>query len=757
MELAFKYNVDSEYKFKYLTEMTESAPTLEKVTLREKTYQDTNGDEFPDLMTETVTVNDNATTLENDVLQSKKTITSPQGRTVTMLYDPDTLLTTSLTIPGLYEAAYGYNTRGRLTSITTNTRETALAYNAQGFLESITDPENHTTSYTYDAVGRMTGINRPDSATVGFTYDKNGNMTVLTNPSAIDHGFGYNRVNQNSSYQTPLSGSYSYVYDKDRRLVQTNFPSGSQINNVYDKTRLMQIRTPEGNIDLTYLCSTKVGSIGKGTETITYGYDGFLITSKTLSGTLNQALSYGYNSDFDLNSFTYAGSTHIYTHDNDGLLTGAGGFTILRNAGNGLPEKVTGKALNLTRAFNGYGELDGQDFTISGSSLTSWNLAPRDDNGRIKDKTETVDSATFNYAYTYDPMGRLLTVTKDSDLVEEYQYNLTGTRTYEMNVLRGIAGRTFDYSDEDHLLTAGATTYQYDVDGFLTTKTDGTDVTEYDYSSREELLGVTLPDGTVIEYIHDPLVRRIAKKVNGAVVEKYLWQELTRLLAVYDGSDNLLMRFEYADGRIPVAMTKGGSTYYLTCDQVGSLRVVADASGNVVKRIDYDSFGNIIEDTNPTFEIPFGFAGGLHDRDTGLVRFGYRDYDPDVGRWTAKDPILFYGGDTDLYGYCLNDPVNAIDPYGLRDWGKIIGGGAIMAFSVVEAGVGGALIGVDIVEIAGGGAAGPAGLAVAIPVGIHTIGLGGVIWGNAALTGNIGAKFFMEGWNDGKEDPCNSK
>jgi len=66
-------------------------------------------------------------------------------------------------------------------------------------------------------------------------------------------------------------------------------------------------------------------------------------------------------------------------------------------------------------------------------------------------------------------------------------------------------------------------------------------------------------------------------------------------------------------------------------------------------------------------KIPFGFAGGLHDRDTGLVRFGYRDYDPDTGRWTAKDPIGFAGGDSDLYGYCVNDPVNGFDPSGLMD------------------------------------------------------------------------------------------
>ncbi len=181
---------------------------------------------------------------------------------------------------------------------------------------------------------------------------------------------------------------------------------------------------------------------------------------------------------------------------------------------------------------------------------------------------------------------------------------------------------------------------------------------------------MTLPDGTLIEYVHDPLGRRIAKKINGTVVEKYLWEGLTRLLAVYNADNTLKMRFEYADARMPVAMTAGGVKYYLAYDQTGTLKAVADPSGTVVKRIEYDTFGNIINDTAPAFAVPFGFAGGLYDRDTGLVRFGYRDYDPETGRWTAKDPILFAGGDTDLYGYCLNDPVNLIDPYGLFDCKK---------------------------------------------------------------------------------------
>ncbi len=88
------------------------------------------------------------------------------------------------------------------------------------------------------------------------------------------------------------------------------------------------------------------------------------------------------------------------------------------------------------------------------------------------------------------------------------------------------------------------------------------------------------------------------------------------------------------------------------CD-FGSLRVVADVNGNVISEVMYDSFGNIIEQTNPSFIVPIGFAGGLHDRDTNWVRFGWRDYDPRTGRFTAPDPICLAGGDADVYEQSL--------------------------------------------------------------------------------------------------------
>jgi RHS repeat-associated protein len=140
-------------------------------------------------------------------------------------------------------------------------------------------------------------------------------------------------------------------------------------------------------------------------------------------------------------------------------------------------------------------------------------------------------------------------------------------------------------------------------------------------------------------------------------------------VAELDGSGNLVSRFVYASkGNIPDYMIKGGVTYRIISDHLGSPRLVVDVtSGAVAQRMDYDEFRQVITDTSPGFQ-PFGFAGGLYDRDTKLVRFGARDYDAEIGRWAAKDPIGFSGGDTNLYGYVLNDPVNLIDPNGMDFW-----------------------------------------------------------------------------------------
>jgi RHS repeat-associated protein len=103
-------------------------------------------------------------------------------------------------------------------------------------------------------------------------------------------------------------------------------------------------------------------------------------------------------------------------------------------------------------------------------------------------------------------------------------------------------------------------------------------------------------------------------------------------------------------------------------DHLGSPRLIVNvATGSVVEEMDYDEFGNVTNDTSGGL-TPFGFAGGLYDRDTGLVRFGARDYDPQVGRWTAKDPTRFSVLESfNLYEYAGDDPINSLDLNGDDD------------------------------------------------------------------------------------------
>ncbi|XXS92590.1 RHS repeat-associated core domain-containing protein [Sorangium sp. So ce362] len=179
---------------------------------------------------------------------------------------------------------------------------------------------------------------------------------------------------------------------------------------------------------------------------------------------------------------------------------------------------------------------------------------------------------------------------------------------------------------------------------------------------------VELPNGTLLDDLVDGEGHRIWKQRNGVKVQGFLYRSALQPAAELDGAGNVVTRFVYGRGQhVPDLMIKGGATYRILTDHVGSpWLVVNSATGAVAQRMDFDEFGRVLLDTNPGF-TPFGFAGGLYDPETKLVRFGVRDYDPEAGRWTSKDPTMFAGRSLNLYAYVGNDPVNRIDPTGLLD------------------------------------------------------------------------------------------
>ncbi len=253
------------------------------------------------------------------------------------------------------------------------------------------------------------------------------------------------------------------------------------------------------------------------------------------------------------------------------------------------------------------------------------------------------------------------------------------------------------------------------------------------------LRSVQLPDGKQIEYVIDGRNRRIGKKVNGVLTQAFLYQGSLNPVAEKDGDGKVVSRFVYGSKvNVPDYLIKGGKTYRILSDHLGSPRLVVDISdGSVVQRMDYDAFGNVIEDSNPGFQ-PFGFAGGISDLDTQLTRFGARDYDAQTGRWTAKDPILFDGGDTNLYGYVLADPINDFDPNGMASFGNCLAKCAADQFGLQTL-IGAAGVGVGL---------------PLIPKSFQTPGAsGGTSFASSVLAKKFPQKFSMEKFPRGVPTP----
>ena len=162
--------------------------------------------------------------------------------------------------------------------------------------------------------------------------------------------------------------------------------------------------------------------------------------------------------------------------------------------------------------------------------------------------------------------------------------------------------------------------------------------------------------------------------MNGTYEYKLLYSGQLSPIARLNDEDRVVEEYVYGTRvNVPEYMIKDGRKYRFITDHRGSVRMVVDThDGTVMQRTDYDEFGLIIDEDLAENWTPvlFGYAGGLQDRDTGLIRFGARDYDPMVGRWTSKEPLGFNGSDN-FYVYAENDPVNKVDPDGLEPRGVL--------------------------------------------------------------------------------------
>ncbi len=619
--------------------------------------------------TDVSTVNGRAWTRNYNVATRLETTTTPEGRITQVRYDAKGRVV-EMQSPDTLPISLSYDPQGRLLSSTQGTRGTTRTYGLDGLLASATDPLSQTTLFGRDLNGRVIAETRPDLEVTGFAYDGEDKTVGVTPPGRDEHGMTYNNVELLSSYEPPLLGTVAtptaYAYDPDKMLEQVVQPGSRIIDYTHDFAGRLETTTfPTGVISREYDATTGQLTALRGPTGVdlAFEHDGQLMTATTWSGAVTGSVAWAYDTGFRVVTETVNGAwSAAFTYDDDDLLLQAGALTMFRDPESGRLTGTTAGSVSDTWSYNEYGEPSGYAATVGGSPLLSF-AYERDDLGRITKKTETRGGVSRVYAYGYDLAGRLETVTEDGALVESYAYDPNGNRTSTMNSA-GVVTATYDA--QDRIETSGDYVFGFTENGELASKLDTSngDLTTYEYDALGNLRGVVPPDGTEIEYLVDGQGRRVGKIVDGVLERAWIWRGQLQPVAELDGAGNVVARYVYAGGvNVPELMVTATGTYRLVKDHLGSVRMVVDVATNaIVQELAYDSWGRVVVDTNPGFQ-PFGFAGGLYDEETGLVRFGVRDYEAETGRWTAKDPLLLRDT-SNTYQYSHNDPANAVDPHG---------------------------------------------------------------------------------------------
>jgi len=540
-------------------------------------------------------------------------------------------------------------------------------------------PGSRTVGMAINAMGELTSLTPPGRDAHTMTYDDDGRMATFTSPAPVSMG-------------DPLA--LGWLYNARRQLTRHTRADGTHVDLDYDDTVTGHLELVDfpGSVDVTYGyrpltgAGESVSAAGCRLKTV---YDSETVATGAVlenasSGTcpVTGTVSRTVNALFETTAVTVGDAPAVsftLDADDDRLLTNAGGMTLARDGATG---RLTGTSIgDVTTAatFTAYGELASHSATVD--SAVELGLAYTYDGlGRIGVVTESGHTSRAT-TYDYDSAGRLATVTRSSTVIESYGYSGSGGSNGNRTSWSNSAGSfTAEYDAQDRLtsstLTGGATTmYGYDDHGQLETRTTGSDTTTYAWDVRGALASVTRPGSVpVINYVLDPQGRRIGRKLGTTLERGWLYAGGLHPVAEVDNDGTTVRRvFVYATrAHSPdLVMQRDGSswvTYRVLTDHLGSVRAVVKTSdGTVVQRMDYDAFGRVVVDTVASgwVPVPFGYAGGLYDRDTGLVRFGAREYDASVGRWVSRDPILFGGGDGNLYAYVQGNPVNRIDSTGL--------------------------------------------------------------------------------------------
>ncbi|MBI3083801.1 MAG: hypothetical protein HYY90_05510 [Candidatus Omnitrophica bacterium] len=649
-----------------------------------------------------------ATTFRYDKLGNVVAITAANGTVTQFEYDGKGNLTKTLnplqqastlrynlldrvvasTDPNGNTTSFEYDALQRLIAVTDGLGNTTrFAYDPNGNRTRLTDAEGRVAQFVYDPVNRLSQVVDARGGVTGYDYDAVGNLIRITDANGHTTGQEFDGLNRMTTTVDPLGNRWRFAYDGAGNRISQTDPNGQTITFLYDALdRLIEKQglSPQGTVPEVVA---------------TYAYD--KVGNRTLAQ--NPAVSLAYQYD-PLNRLTQAqdsrfGRSLTYAYDpvgNRASLTDAEGLTTRYQ------HDEADRLIRIEDPFGGHtqyaydpaGRRTSRRSPNHVVSLYAYDAANRLTN--LETKHLVTDNLIGRFSYTYDRLGNRLTMTEPSgehrytyDALDRltdaaYPDGASETLTYDavgnrLSQADPAGTTTYAYDAANRLLQEGTTVHTYDANGNLLRSTTGDQSHTYRYDAEQRLVAVEEDDTQVATYAYDAQGRRIEKAVGsglGAQRTRYLYDG-AQVLTETSATQALKARYVYGPGiDEPLLMVRNGAFSYLHPDGLGSVTAATDARGVLVESYRYRAFGEptVLDPTGQpraTSAIgnPFLFTGREFDQETGLYYYRTRYYQQTIGRFLTPDP--FPASPTNpqslhRYSYVANNPINRLDPFGLR-------------------------------------------------------------------------------------------
>ena len=552
------------------------------------------------------------------------------------------------------------------------TTSTQYGYDPDGDLETVTDPEHHTTTYVYDADDELTGVKEPNGTETETGYEALGLVTSETNGDKQTTHYERNLLGEVTEVIDPLKRTTLESYDPAGNLETVTNPAKQVTTYRYYANNWLAEANHAGVPDIKYeydadgdLIKTTGESTGSGESKYEYDQLDRLIESKDGHG---DKINYEYNLDNEQTKITYPNSDAVTREfDEAGRLKSVKDW--LGNATTFSYDPDSDLSATTFPAGTGTSDVDeyGYDNTDAMSAV------------ELRGRT---DIATLGYTRNEDEEVSG-TVSEDlpssGDVADEYDANgrvdKAGTSVYEYNGADDptkTPGSTNTYNAADELEKGTGVTYAYNEVGELTSVApSGKQATSYEYSQAGNLAGVKrATEGKTAaiadSYAENGLGLRASQTI-GKATSYFAWDTSEGLpVLLNDGTNSYI----YGPGDLPVEQVNNntGAVLYLHHDQQGSTRLLTGSSGAVEGAYTYDAYGNQTGHTGSA-TTPLGYDGQYTSSDTGLIYMRARSYDPATAQFLSVDPLDAITGER--YSYAGDSPLNEADPTGLSIFGDL--------------------------------------------------------------------------------------